>query len=781
MVRITDSDGVILVDLLKKSEKSNMAITEKIHHYNHYVGSVTLGLTPRLYMEKDRGFLVASIILIGVLLLVLVITVTHILKSSLIRPIKYLMYVTEQIGAGNYDWVRAGYDQQEIKQIVSKFEDMAARISSREEDLKKINQELNREINERTKTEEALKENQRKFSIAFSSSPDAMLIIAMKELLVLEANDAFFRLSGLEKHNTIGRPVDLDRFGINPVITNRFFRLLRNEGRVENFEIDICARGRGLIPFLFSARLTDIGKTECIILVARDISRLKAVQEGLRKYERIVSTSRELMAYVDGRYIIRAVNESYLEAFLMSRQEVVGRPISDIVGADVFEAVIRDKMDQCLRGDEVQYEHWFDFPGLGRRYFAVSYYPYFDSSRAVKGLVINSRDVTATKELESNLIQAKKLEAIGTLATGVAHDFNNILQAISGNLQLFGQAEDNQKDCRKYINEIQLAANRATDLVQSLLSFGRKVEPGQKLIDVRTEILHSINMLKRTLPKMVDIKTEFAKNIHPVNADANQLNLLLMNLGANAGDAMTGGGELYIAADNVAIDQRFCANRPEARPGEYVRLIVRDTGYGMDPETMKRIFDPFYTTKGIGQGTGLGLFIVYGIVKNHGGFLACSSQVGQGTEFNIYLPGLPDQPLAQPISHEEHPRAHQGSERILLVDDDAAIIEIAREYLDEYGYMVDSAASGEEALLILNDPGPKYDLIVLDLGMPGMGGFKALEEILRVDDKMKVLVASGYNTESNSAKVIKAGAAGFLGKPYKLERLLEMIMEALRN
>ena len=776
-VLIADSNGEVLAHLQKKSEEPTRTLAQNIYYKRSYVGKVTLSLTPKLYQQKEREFLLAGIIILLSLIFTLVITMHYILQKSLIRPIRYIMDAADQIGSGNYELQKERYNQREVREIISKFQDMAQRVSKRESSFKDMNSKLNREIQEKEQTQKALRESEQKFSIAFSSSPDAMVILAADGSRLIDANDVFLKKTGIERDKRLGMNFDLN--SICPDLEGRdeFRNQLRTDGKIENYEMELTLGEEGSNPYLVSARIAEIWRQECVIIVARDIRRLKTAQEESRKYERIVSTSADLMAYLDLNGVFRAVNEALISALMTPRDQLLGRSLIDISGIQISKSRVRDNLETCLRGEEIQLEQWLELPGLGRRYFQVHYYPDMDKSGTVVGAVINARDVTRTKQLESNLVQAKKMEAIGTLAAGVAHDFNNILQVISGNIQLLSKKPDVQS--QPHLEEIQSAVNRAADLIQSLLAFGRKNETGLAPVDIKSEVMHTIRMLERTLPKMIGIKAEFSKYLPPVKADANQINLVLMNLGANASDAMPDGGELIFTARNVLIDEEFRRNYPEAATGDYVRLTIRDTGCGMDQETQKRIFDPFYTTKEIGKGAGLGLFMVYGVIKNHGGFLTCNSRIGKGTEFNIYLPAITGGASVKLSCAEAKNQDLNGSEQLLLVDDEPAIAQIAGEYLSEFGYLIDYASSGEEALEKIRAGRIPYNLVVLDLGMPGMGGLRALEEIIQFDEDAKVLVASGYTDRNHFDAAAEKGAVGFLSKPYKLQNLLEKIRAAM--
>ncbi|MBW1711681.1 MAG: response regulator, partial [Deltaproteobacteria bacterium] len=381
-----------------------------------------------------------------------------------------------------------------------------------------------------------------------------------------------------------------------------------------------------------------------------------------------------------------------------------------------------------------------------------------------------------TARLEAQLRQAQKMEAVGTLASGIAHDFNNVLQAISGYVQLV-QAQGEWDRPGRYISEMERSIQRAADLVQRLLTFSRKVEPALRPLDLNQEIVQWVKMLERAILKMISIELHLADDLKAINADPIQIEQVLMNLAVNAADAMPEGGRLVIETENVILDKEYCHRHMGAKPGQYVLMTVSDTGHGMAKEILEHIFEPFYTTKETGKGTGLGLAMVYGIVKNHAGYTMCHSELGQGTSFKVYLPAVESPDLISAVETTAAPVG--GTETVLVVDDEKSVRTIAVQMLEMHGYKVLTASSGEDAVEIYGRQGAEIDLVVLDLGMPGMGGYACLKELLRIDPKAKVLVASGYSAHVQTRETLQSGAKGFIGKPYRFNQMLQKIRQVL--
>ena len=380
---------------------------------------------------------------------------------------------------------------------------------------------------------------------------------------------------------------------------------------------------------------------------------------------------------------------------------------------------------------------------------------------------------------EERLRQAQKMEALGTLAGGIAHDFNNILAAIIGYSELaIDDAESGAVDL-KSMTEILKAGERGRDLVTQILTFSRKVEPTLKPTDLGRIILQTGKMLERTIPKMVTIEHDLAQDLWLIQADAGQMTQMIMNLCTNANDAMPEGGRLAIKTENLIITADNPNLYQDVEPGDYVQLTVSDTGHGIDRESLEHIFDPFFTTKEIGKGTGLGLATVYGIIKSHGGAVACRSSVGRGTDFYICLPAINTTERSIPSGFASTGSDQGGDETILLVDDEASVRQIGRRLLNNKGYTVKVAESGENALEIYRRASDDIDLVILDINMPGMGGFQCLDELLEINPTVKVIISSGYARSGKVSRVLDNKAKAFIPKPYSAHEMLTTVRRTL--
>lgn len=395
-------------------------------------------------------------------------------------------------------------------------------------------------------------------------------------------------------------------------------------------------------------------------------------------------------------------------------------------------------------------------------------------------------DITARKDaeettckLEEQLQQSQKMEALGSLSGGIAHDFNNLLHVISGYVQLLQLHKKEDDADHKYLAEMNKASQRASDLIQRLLTFSRKMKVQPIRLDLNQAIGATCKMLERTIPKMINIDLQLASDLHQLKADPVQIEQVLINLVTNAVHAMDDRGQLIIRTENFHADSDFHNRYLEIESGDYVRLSVSDNGQGMDDVTRQRIFEPFFTTKKVGKGTGLGLATVYGIVKGHLGHISCYSELNEGTTFNIYLPVSPSEDIGIEEEQEKTNLALAGRGTILLVDDENSILDIGEEMLSHHGYTVMRAESGEQALQIFRERRKEIDLVIMDLGMPGMGGEPCLQQLKAIAPEIKVIVASGYAGHKIAKTPETFGAVGFLSKPYSLNLLLLEVQRLL--
>jgi two-component system cell cycle sensor histidine kinase/response regulator CckA len=655
---------------------------------------------------------------------------------------------------------------------------------------------LARDITERQMAEMALRRSETSLQAILRSTADGILAVST-ENRVLFANERFVEMWRI--------PPGLIEGGDNSALLQYvldhltdpqgFLQKVREVYASKEDSFDILDFKDGREVERLSRPLLQGGKLRGRVWSFRDISERKRKEEALKQsednyrrlfeeskraeelYRLLLNSSADAIAIYDLEGSVRFINPSFTRTFGWTLEELVGRRIPFVPDSEKEKSIF--EIRRGLSGGPPVIFETKRITKDGRTLdITLSGSRYDDHEGAPAGILSIFHDITQTRVLEAQFRQAQKMEAIGTLAGGIAHDFNNLLQVIGGYAQLLLWGKSELDPGHNELVEIQKAVQRAAQLIRQLLTFSRKVEGKHRFLDLNQEILEAEKVLQRTIPKMVALDFHLESRLETVNADPVQIEQILLNLGSNAADAMPKGGRLILETRSVCLDEEFCRHHLGARPGNYVLLTVADTGQGMDRETVQHIFEPFFTTKEIGKGTGLGLASVYGIVKSHGGYILCESEPGQGTIFKIYLPAVQEKEAQVEKGLEEAP-LKGGSETILMVDDEASVRELAVQILQRYGYQVLAADCGEAALETFQTRPDGIDLVILDLGMPGMGGFNCLRGLLKIDVSVRVLIASGYSVDGSVQECLKSGAAGYIGKPYRLKDLLAKVRTVL--
>ena len=392
------------------------------------------------------------------------------------------------------------------------------------------------------------------------------------------------------------------------------------------------------------------------------------------------------------------------------------------------------------------------------------------------GILVILRDISEKKRLEAQLQYIERMEAVGTLAGGIAHDFNNLMMGMLGNISLILFDIGTESPHYEKLKNVEKLIQSGSKLTSQLLGYARKGKYEVRPASLNQLVKESSVTFGRTRKEIV-IYRELAEDLSSVMADEAQIQQVLMNLFINAADAMPGGGDLFLKTMNVTHED--IGDKPyKPKSGDYVLLKVKDTGMGMDQKTMVRIFQPFFTTKELGRGSGLGLASAYGIIKGHGGYIDVESKKGQGATFNIYFPAS-EKSIRKTSEISE--RIMEGNETILLVDDEALVIDVGVQLLGKLGYTVIEAKSGRDAIRIFKEQNHTIDMLILDMVMPNMGGGEVFDQIKRIDPKVKVLLSSGYSVNGQATEILKRGCEGFIQKPFNMEDLSKKIREVLNR
>jgi PAS domain S-box-containing protein len=487
----------------------------------------------------------------------------------------------------------------------------------------------------------------------------------------------------------------------------------------------------------------------------------RRAEERLNLFGRILEASTEAIAILTPEGYFSEQNAAHQALTEYSIEELRGHTPALLVGDAYFQKHWKAVLSGGGRGNESRI-----WTKSGReKIVEASVFAINSDAGQMLWLVAIVRDVSERQRLQEQLRQAVKMEAVGRLAGGVAHDFNNLLSVIIGYSELMLERRNSAELLERGAREIRKAADRAASLTRQLLAFSRQQVLAPRILDLNDVIAEIKDLLLRMLGEDVELVVRPAEGLDRMRADPGQIGQVIMNLAANSRDAMPEGGRFIIETANAMVDETFSVQHANMPPGPYVVLSVTDTGTGMTPEIRAHIFEPFFTTKETGKGTGLGLATVYGIVKQSGGYIWVSSELGQGTTFKVYLPRVdasPEraQPAAAPVAN------CRGSETLLVVEDEEGVRTLVRDYLQTSGYTVLEAGRGEEALRIACEHAGEISLMITDVVMPGMNGRELAERMTLLRPDMKVLYMSGYAEAAVYRKGILEPGAPFLQKPF---------------
>lgn len=640
------------------------------------------------------------------------------------------------------------------------------------------------DITERKESEEALKLSEITHREIFNKINDTIWVHDIETWEFLDVNDSVTEMFGYTVREAMDLSVEDVSSGIPPFTQETAVELLKKAaaGEPQLFEWHSRHKDGRLFWTEVNLKRGTIAGKECILAIERNIADRKRTEEEILKEReklQILSDNAPFgMVLIDNNGHFTYINTKFTQLF--------GYDLSDIPDGRTWfrkaypDAEYRHMVISTWLGDLRDVK-----PGERKpRVFTATckngvqrIMEFIPSKLASGDYLMTCEDITELRKLESQLRQAQKMESIGTLAGGVAHDFNNILTALMGYTSLIKMKMDKNSPLQPYVDQILSASRKATDLTQGLLAFSRQQPITLVPIDMNGAIKKTEQLLKRLLTEDIELCTSLTKDTTVVMADRSQVDQVLFNLATNARDAMPKGGTLTIETDIADMDSRFIGVHGFGKPGRYVLISISDTGEGMDKATQGKIFDPFFTTKEIGKGTGLGLATVYGIIKQHNGYITVYSEPGQGTTFRVYLPA------AMTKAGEEQDAATPpkgGRETILIAEDEEEVRHIMREALQEYGYRTIETIDGEDAVdkfKLHRD----IDLIILDSVMPKKNGREAYEEIRGIDPQIKVLFTSGYTKDVVLNKGIKDKEFDFIAKPLILDEFLQKVRDVLDN
>lgn len=544
---------------------------------------------------------------------------------------------------------------------------------------------------------------------------------------------------------------------------------------------------QGFYEYIFSPAFAENGTVEFVVGSTRDITKRKLAETALRDSD---EKFRAMADNITDVFWITSPDFNTMHYVSSGYERLWGRPVESLyANPDQWvETILPDDREGVLAvfatltgtASEVSIEYRIARPDGTVRWIHDRGFQVRDALGKLVRLTGIASDITERKKMEAQLSQAQKLESIGTLAGGIAHDFNNILAAIMGYSQMAQRDLSPDSRAQAHLEQVLIASTRAKDLVKQILTFSRSEEPDRETLELQHIIAETLKLLRVSLPSTVEIRQNINTAIPSVLGDATQLQQVILNLCVNAAQAMKEhGGVLGVRLTRLDIDRNVAGIHPDLKEGPHVRLDVSDTGCGMDRATQGRIFEPFFTTKAPGEGTGLGLAVVHGVIKNHGGAIAVYSEMGVGTTFSIYLPVYDRRRAA--IIHEPDSLPRGNGEHILFVDDEEALVSLGISMLEDLGYRVTTWTDSSEALAAFRSRPQDFDLVITDQAMPRLNGGDLARALLEIRPTLPIILLTGYSTTMSFEKAKAIGIGELLFKPYTMQALGEAIRRALER
>ena len=639
------------------------------------------------------------------------------------------------------------------------------------------------DVTERRDAELLLRASEGRYRQLFESAREGILIVDADSGMALDVNPFLLQIVGCEMDEVLGKkPWELP-FAADAERMRAGFRELTANSYAFDPDLELRKKGGGAVHVEALSSVYYLGTQKVAQYNLRDITaRREAEREARRQKDftgRVVDSSLDGILAFDRNENLIVWNIAMERILGVRREEAVGRNAFEVL--PFFEEIgERQFFRKALAGEASVSEDRPYVSQTGREgFFEGHYSPLRDESGAIIGGLAVIREITSRKQFEEHLRQVQKLESLGTLSGGIAHDFNNLLNIISAYAALL--AKDSGKKSPAHLEAINRAVDRGAALVRQLLTFARKSEVQFEIVEPNAVAEELKKLLRETFPRKFDVAVETAPDLPKISADPNQLHQALLNLCVNARDAMPKGGKLRIRT-SLAPAEELRKRFSEAPDTDYVLFSVKDTGGGIDEETRARLFEPFFTTKEKGRGAGLGLALVYGIVKSHLGFIDVESQVGRGAEFRIYLPvesGHVEESRPRARARRETPIAQGGSETILFAEDEEMLASAVKSLLESEGYRVLTAKDGQEALEIYGREGKEIDISILDLQMPRLGGWETFQKLRELDPRARIVIASGDLDRQQRLEMENAGMDGSLRKPYSAGQVMRTVRRIL--
>ena len=623
-------------------------------------------------------------------------------------------------------------------------------------------------------------EELRRYECIVSNSQDLMALLD-RDFFCLAANKAFAQAFGMTCQQIVGnrQPELFETTHFRRSIRTRLQHCLAgNEVRHSEW-FDFPTTGLRYIDIAYTPFFGPDDEMQGFVAIGRDITERKRAEDALEKKEErartLINSAPAVIGYVDKDLLYQQVNRPFLESYGVTEREIIGTPVAALIGPENFNES-QGFIEKVLEGREVTFDIRRTVKDLGLRDLNVNFVPDVDEKGQVAGFYFRTQDVTESKQMDAQLQHAQRMESVGTLAGGVAHNFNNLLQVIMGNVSLLLREMDESHPHHGTLNTILDRLNSGSELASQLLGYARGGKYHTAVTNLNVLLVNVVRVMA-PIHKEISINQRLESGLWNTKADAGQIEQVVMNVFVNACQAMPNGGEIIVKSINVTLGDTF-SKLHDVKPGQYVKLSVADNGTGMNQETLSKVFDPFFTTKEIARGSGLGLASAFGIIKNHGGFISVDSEMGRGTTFDIYLPATEERIVALDGAEELE---RKGSGTILFVDDDEGVASVGRSMLEVLGYDPWIAHSGSEAVKLYSENQDNIDLVILDMIMPTMSGGQVYGKLKEMDPNVKVILSSGFSIEDEARKIMARGCDGFIQKPFSAKILSERIHGVLNR